>query len=443
MDGRQKYERNGLSIAGAPFGLEKIRDYLPGGHHPIHLGHLIKDSRYRVIHKLGSGGYANVWLCRDMLSQDVAKYVALKILMSHVSTDNCLQLRMSKKLENLLSEKNGDTGAKYICQTKDQFPMDGPNGSHICFVYSILGARVSSSVSNSFTDPDGTLKNVCLKSAEAMDFLHSHGICHGDFTPHNILFHIARFDGLNENGIIRILGEPVKTEVRTESGETPTLPTAPKYLVYQIAWSSVNPEYLSSEPCIVDFGESFGVFNPPEDSGIPGPYRSPELMFDKAVGYSSDIWALGCTLFEIRTGRNLFSPFNDDQEDYLIEMVQMLGPLPEPWWSVSWENRKKWFADEADSEGRVVATWEPAALEPEEPQMEYTNSVHPSVVQEARSIQEKLAPGVWYLDPRDVHRDISKEEIEIFADLVGKILRFDPKERLSARGVQDHEWFRG
>jgi serine/threonine protein kinase len=178
--------------------------------------------------------------------------------------------------------------------------------------------------------------------------------------------------------------------------------------------------------------------------GIPGPYRSPELMFAKAAGYNTDNWALGCTFFEIRTGRKLFGPYDDGEDDYLIEMVKMLGPLPEPWWPTSWGNRKKWYADEPDPQGRVIATWKPveASVEREEPQTENISRAHPSVIQEARSIQEKLAPGVWYLEPRDVHRDISKEEIEVLADILGRILRFDLKERLTARGVQDHEWFR-
>lgn len=48
---------NGLYIDMAPFGLEKIWDYEPGGHHVVHLGdHLGREGEYKVIHKLGSGG---------------------------------------------------------------------------------------------------------------------------------------------------------------------------------------------------------------------------------------------------------------------------------------------------------------------------------------------------------------------------------------------------
>jgi serine/threonine-protein kinase SRPK3 len=90
------YKWNGLTLKGPPFGLEKIYDYECGGHHPIHLGdRLGKDGRYRVIHKLGNGGFANIWLCRD-LECETPKYIGLKILMADESTDDCRELLANK-----------------------------------------------------------------------------------------------------------------------------------------------------------------------------------------------------------------------------------------------------------------------------------------------------------------------------------------------------------
>lgn len=44
--------------------------------------------------------------------------------------------------------------------------------------------------------------------------------------------------------------------------------------------------------------------------------------------------------------------------------------------------------------------------------------------------------------PGDEYRNISEEEIDIFADLVGKLLRYDIKERIVTGEVLQHEWFR-
>lgn len=257
-----------------------------------------------------------------------------------------------------------------------------------------------------------------------------------DFTPANILFQTTGLDSLSEGEIIKVFGEPQQTRVLAESRETPTDPSAPRYLIYPVDWDSVNPKYVTDQPCIIDFGEAFEVSDPPEHLGIPGPYRSPELMLDQTIGFSTDNWALGCAMFEIRTGRKLIHTFDDDQDDYLIEMVQMMGPLPEPWWSTTWESRKEWFKDEPDSQGRVLYKNPPPPAEPNP-----MSSVHPSIVQDARSLQEKLGAGVWYMDA-GIHRDMSKEEIEVFANLLGKVLSFDPKDRLTAKGVQEHEWFK-
>lgn len=60
-------------------------------------------------------------------------------------------------------------------------------------------------------------------------------------------------------------------------------------------------------------------------------------------------------------------------------------------------------------------------------------------------MQEALAPGLWYLNldiGEETHRDILGDEIEVFADLLGKLLKYNPSERLSADAVQDHEWFK-
>ena len=46
---------------------EPLEMYRKGGYHPTHLGDTFKDGRYKVIHKLGWGGYATIWLARDFM----------------------------------------------------------------------------------------------------------------------------------------------------------------------------------------------------------------------------------------------------------------------------------------------------------------------------------------------------------------------------------------
>ncbi|KAF7533650.1 hypothetical protein G7Z17_g13478 [Cylindrodendrum hubeiense] len=271
------------------------------------------------------------------------------------------------------------------------------------------------------------------------------GICHGDLTPNNALHHVHGLDGLTEDEVLQILGGPITNRIFkgpigariADPIKDHDDPHVPQYLVYPVKWQDVDKRFISEQPCLIDLGESFEIAHPPEDLGIPGPYRAPELILDNKMGFGTDLWALGCTLFEIRTGRKLFCAFDDEDDDYLDFMVQVLGKMPEPWWSTTWEARKRLWKDETDEQGRAI----PTVADVEEPNPGIRRIIHPSVAQGARSLGEKLNPGLWYLST-DTHRDISQREIEIFSDLLGKLLEYTPEERLSAAAVLDHEWFK-
>ena len=44
---------------------EPLHRYKPGGYHPLGLGEALKDGRYKILHKLGWGGYSTTWAARD------------------------------------------------------------------------------------------------------------------------------------------------------------------------------------------------------------------------------------------------------------------------------------------------------------------------------------------------------------------------------------------
>ena len=168
----------GLELA--PCGLEPIYGYEPGGFHPIHLGDVIgAASRYRVIHKLGNGGYATIWLCQDTAT-DIPTYKVLKIVVSDAFAETFPELRIGVAIKAFLNTGKDNDILSSLCHSSDQFDICGPNGSHHCFVYPVLGPKASLGL---FYTPEEqrnkALRNICYQLVRAVDYLHQKGICHG------------------------------------------------------------------------------------------------------------------------------------------------------------------------------------------------------------------------------------------------------------------------
>ncbi|KAH8587070.1 kinase-like domain-containing protein [Bisporella sp. PMI_857] len=408
----QLYERGWLPNA------ENREEYRPGGFHPVHIGDRFGTAgRFRVIHKLGSGGLATVWLCRD---QDTQKYVALKIIIADESREKSSELR----LVNQEGLDFGEAGGECIALPCEYFWHDGPNGRHLCLVLPVLGPRVSA-LWGKFEDPARVSRDIALQVTRGLHFLHKNGICHGDFRPSNILLRLTGFDELSEDELVKQLGEPNKEPLLTISGEGPA-PSGPEYLVEGLSLDRLDARFISDQVSIVDFGESYDMHSPPEDLGIAASFRSPELLFDNTIGVGCDLWALACTIYEVRTRSPLFENFMDDDDEVIAQMVPLLGKAPEPWWS-SWKARGQWYEEDGTP-----------LVNPE--------TGKPYMLMD--SLEELLSssspPGG---DPGGKKNEaggfaVQVEESKVLGNLLMGILKYDPKERPSVEAVLEHPWFK-
>jgi len=59
--------------------IEPFERYTVGDYYPVRIGERFCSARYHIVHKLGHGSYATIWLARDEI---LAKYVAIKFCVS-------------------------------------------------------------------------------------------------------------------------------------------------------------------------------------------------------------------------------------------------------------------------------------------------------------------------------------------------------------------------
>jgi serine/threonine protein kinase len=159
--------------------IEDIEEYRPGGYHPVHIGDVFH-ARYKVLHKLGAGGFSTTWLARDTICKT---HVALKILKAEETTTYS-ELRM---LQRLASLPGNHPGRRHVRTVLDNFVIEGPNALHNCLVTEVAGP----SLNDLYNVPGigytagarrlraGLAHKVISQISEAVDFLHSNRVCPG------------------------------------------------------------------------------------------------------------------------------------------------------------------------------------------------------------------------------------------------------------------------
>jgi serine/threonine protein kinase len=261
-----------------------------------------------------------------------------------------------------------------------------------------------------------------------------------------VLLALRSLDGLTEDQVLDLLGEPYQATIYLTTKDAPNAPinpkfaSLPKYLVYPVDWRDVNPSDTLPKVRVTDFGQSFLTTNtpPPTKFGIPLNYRAPELTFQVSSSAAMDLWSLGCTLFEIRTGKRLFNIFPGlsgiDKSGYLEELAAILGRPPEPWWSL-WPRRGDSVIEESGD-----STYSKVNLRFRTTDMAW--------YQRAQSIREYVAFCHDCSDhqgqkcPETLHEIVPEEESGAMSDVIEKLVRYKPEERIAAQDVLDGEWLR-
>ncbi|POW19704.1 hypothetical protein PSHT_04348 [Puccinia striiformis] len=152
---------------------ESPYDYEMGGYHPVKIGDKFHENRYSVIRKLGYGQFSTVWLAHDQqqlslittsLDQCPVSILTIFSTAPHTQTHTFLtwqarsaRLPQNQQVGQLLHQscrgrnsiprayllgQSSPPGYCHVATLLDHFKHEGPNGTHVCLVFEVLGESV-------------------------------------------------------------------------------------------------------------------------------------------------------------------------------------------------------------------------------------------------------------------------------------------------------------
>lgn len=214
------------------------------------------------------------------------------------------------------------------------FWIDGPNGRHLALVFEVCGPSISRLYDWNIRLRTHLARSIALQVTKGLAYLHSEGVCHGDLSAENVLLRLANFDSWTEKKLHAQLGIPRRLDIDQGPGR-------PRYLVDSAYFFKADPGLLTKNVVIVDRSESFFIKSPPhQELQYTNYYAAPEVLFGWDVDVYSEIWAIGCLIYEMLSGTPLFHlAIQNPPGEALYLITEVLGDLP-PHWGLAQSNDK-------------------------------------------------------------------------------------------------------
>jgi serine/threonine protein kinase/Tol biopolymer transport system component len=229
---------------------------------------------YEVVALLGAGGMGEVYRARDA---KLGRDVAIKVLPASFAADPDRLARLEREARLLASLSHPNIGAIY--------GVEESGGATALVLELVEGETLRAHIARSPRGlPIAEAVWIARQIADALDAAHERGIVHRDLKPANIV--------LTPGGTVKVLD-------------------------FGLAKGSDGPggrdDSLTHSPTVI---------GPTAEGMLLGtaPYMSPEQARGKVVDKRADIWAFGCLLYEMLTGRRAFA--GDTTTDALAKILE-------------------------------------------------------------------------------------------------------------------------
>jgi eukaryotic-like serine/threonine-protein kinase len=234
---------------------------------------------YEVLSSLGAGGMGEVYRAHDTkLNRDVA----LKVLPEAFAADAQRMGRFEREAQVLASMNHPNIAAIYGLEESGStraLVMELVEGQTLDELLGTGKSKIENRKSGVETRTGFDLRaanaeplSIARQIAEALEYAHERGIIHRDLKPANIK--------ITPEGAVKVLDFGLAKALDTDTSAT---------------------SGVSSSPTLTAVATQAGVI-----IGTAA-YMSPEQARGKAVDRRADIWAFGCVLYEMFSGKRLFA----------------------------------------------------------------------------------------------------------------------------------------
>jgi eukaryotic-like serine/threonine-protein kinase len=233
---------------------------------------------YQITNQIGKGGMGEVYQAKD---QVLGRYVAIKVLPDEFAKDADRVARFQREAKVLASLNHPNIAAIH--------GLEESSGTNFLVLELVEGETLADRIKAGPVPVEEALK-LAFQIAEALEAAHEKGVIHRDLKPANIK--------VTPEEKVKVLDFGLAKAFAGEQAE-------------------MN---LSNSPTLSNAATQQGLI-----LGTAA-YMSPEQARGKPVDKRADIWAFGCVLFEMLTGRAVFS--GQDVTDILAAVIRS-----EPDWS--------------------------------------------------------------------------------------------------------------